>query len=200
MSTANQIRQTGQQPNGSPLYQFGPFVLDTLQHALLKEGKPVALTPKTYDTLLVLVQNRGRMLSKDELMNTLWPDSFVEEANLTQQVSMIRKALGDSSGDPRYVHTVPGRGYRFTPEVRDATEEKADLQRSTAAEAPSETRIGVVSQKKDEPDRGTLAPPPPASDTGAKSVRIYLVRLVFAAAVVLSVLLAARSFYHQPSP
>src|SRR5499427_5152882 len=132
MSAANDFRPLLGTSRPQRTYEFGPFVLDTLQHSLFKEGKPVALTPKTYDTLLVLVQNHGRMLSKDELMNTLWPDSFVEEANLTQQVSMIRKALGDSSGDPRYIHTVPGRGYRFTPEVRDSTQEKADSQPSTA--------------------------------------------------------------------
>jgi len=123
MSTANQFRQTLQGPSCPVSYEFGPFVLDTIQHALLREGKPVALTPKTYDTLLVLVQNSGRMLSKEELMKALWPDSFVEESNLTQQVSMIRRALGESPGDPRYVVTVPSRGYRFIAGVRNWTEE-----------------------------------------------------------------------------
>jgi DNA-binding winged helix-turn-helix (wHTH) protein/TolB-like protein/Flp pilus assembly protein TadD len=84
---------------------------------LLKEGKPVALTPKTYDALLLLVRNSGRMISKEEFMKTLWPDSFVEESNLTQQVSMIRRALGDSVSSPQFIVTVPGRGYRFTAEV-----------------------------------------------------------------------------------
>ena len=79
-------------------YEFGPFVLDTVQHLLLKEQEPVTLTPKTYDALLVLVRNSGRMLPKEELMAALWPDSFVEESNLTQQVSMIRKALEKALG------------------------------------------------------------------------------------------------------
>ena len=92
MGTANQFQQSLQRPTCFPSYQFGPFVLDNVQHVLLKKGKSVALTPKTYDTLLLLVQNSGRMLSKEELMQTLWPDSFVEESNLTQQVSMIRRA------------------------------------------------------------------------------------------------------------
>ena len=128
MSTANQLRQTIGGPSLPPSYEFGPFVLDTIQHALLKERKSVALTPKTYDTLLVLVQNSGRMLSKEELMKTLWPDSFVEESNLTQQVSMIRKALGESPSDPRYIATVPGRGYRFIAEVRIWAESKPALE------------------------------------------------------------------------
>jgi DNA-binding winged helix-turn-helix (wHTH) protein/TolB-like protein/Tfp pilus assembly protein PilF len=99
-------------------YEFGPFVLDTVQHLLLKGQQPITITPKTYDALLVLVRNSGRMLTKEELMASLWPDSFVEESNLTQQVSMIRKALGESPGEDRYIVTVPGRGYRFAAEVR----------------------------------------------------------------------------------
>jgi DNA-binding winged helix-turn-helix (wHTH) protein/TolB-like protein/Tfp pilus assembly protein PilF len=118
MRTANHFEPSLQGTRKAQFYEFRPFLLDTIQHALLKEGRPVALTPKTYDTLLLLVQNGGRMLSKEELMKTLWPDSFVEESNLTQQVSMIRRALGDSPGDPRFIVTVPGRGYRFSAEVR----------------------------------------------------------------------------------
>ncbi len=117
MGTANQFRQA-LEGRCSPLaYEFGPFVLDTFQHTLLKDGKPVSLTPKTYDTLLLLVRNSGRMVPKEELMKFLWPDSFVEESNLTQQVSMIRRALGESPSDPRYIVTVPSRGYRFIAEV-----------------------------------------------------------------------------------
>jgi DNA-binding winged helix-turn-helix (wHTH) protein/TolB-like protein len=118
MNTANQFEPTLRGPRKPQFYEFGPFLLDTIQHALLKEGRPVALTPKTYDTLLVLVQNSGRMLSKEELMKALWPDSFVEESNLTQQVSTIRRVLGDSPGDPHFIVTVPGRGYRFSADVR----------------------------------------------------------------------------------
>jgi DNA-binding winged helix-turn-helix (wHTH) protein/TolB-like protein len=106
-------------------YEFGPFILDTIQHLVLKEQEPVTLTPKTYDALLVLVRNSGRMLSKEELMVALWPDSFVEESNLTQQVSMIRKALGESPGEDRYIVTVPGRGYRFAAQVKAWSQEKA---------------------------------------------------------------------------
>jgi DNA-binding winged helix-turn-helix (wHTH) protein len=92
MSTADQFEPKSPGPCKRPFYEFGPFLLDTIQHVLLKEGRAVALTPKTYDTLLMLVQNSGRMLSKEELMRLLWPDSFVEESNLTQQVSMIRSS------------------------------------------------------------------------------------------------------------
>jgi DNA-binding winged helix-turn-helix (wHTH) protein/TolB-like protein len=124
MSTANHFEPRLGGPRKAQVYEFHPFLLDTIQHLLFKEGAPVALTPKTYDTLLLLVQNSGRMLSKEELMKSLWPDSFVEESNLTQQVSMIRRALGDSSSDPRFIVTVPGRGYRFSAEVRSWEDEK----------------------------------------------------------------------------
>src|SRR5262249_185573 len=101
-------------------YAFGRFVLDTARRLLLRNGSPISLTPKSYDTLLILVENSGRMLPKDEMMRALWPDSFVEEANLTQQISVIRKALtDDGSSKDRYIVTVPGRGYRFAEPVRE---------------------------------------------------------------------------------
>src|SRR6266487_4031233 len=105
------------------LYEFGPFVLDTAQHLVSKDSKPVQLTPKTYDTLVVLVENHGRLLSKDELMKAVWPNSFVEESNLTQQISMIRRALGESAGEDRYIVTVAGKGYRFAAQVRQVIKE-----------------------------------------------------------------------------
>jgi DNA-binding winged helix-turn-helix (wHTH) protein/TolB-like protein/Flp pilus assembly protein TadD len=100
------------------LFEFGPFLLDSGKHQLLREGNTVPLTPKTFDLLLLLVENHSRMLSKQELIKTLWPDSFVDESNLTQQVAMIRRALGESAGQAHYVTTVPARGYRFTAEVK----------------------------------------------------------------------------------
>jgi DNA-binding winged helix-turn-helix (wHTH) protein/TolB-like protein len=117
-------------------YEFGPFILDLAQHLLLREGNRVPLTPKTYDALVVLVENSGRMLTKDELMKALWPNSFVEESNLTQQVSMIRKALGESAGEDRYIITVPGRGYRFAAEVKVLQESSNPLVQEP--EAPKE--------------------------------------------------------------
>ena len=103
------------------LYEFDPFVLDTVQHLLLRNSTSVPLTPKTYDTLVFLLENHGRLLSKVELMQAVWPDSFVDESNLTQQISMIRRALGESAGDDRYIVTVAGRGYRFAAPVTYVT-------------------------------------------------------------------------------
>src|SRR5437870_2661437 len=90
------------------LYEFGPFHLDPGERVLMRDGRVVPLSPKVFETLLVLVENSGRILGKDELMRALWPDTFVEESNLTQNISQIRRALG---GD--YIETIPRRGYRF---------------------------------------------------------------------------------------
>src|SRR3954453_157868 len=100
------------------LFQFGPFLLHTGQHLLTRQGIPVPLTPKTYDLLLSLVANHDRIMLKEEMMKAVWPDAFVEESNLTQQVSAVRKALGEAAGEDRYIVTVPGRGYRFVAEVK----------------------------------------------------------------------------------
>jgi DNA-binding winged helix-turn-helix (wHTH) protein/TolB-like protein len=100
------------------LYEFGPYVLDTALHLLSRDGTPVPLTPKTYDLLLLLVENSSRMLSKDELMKSLWPDSYVEESNLTQQISAVRRALRESGSEGQYIVTVPGKGYRFAAVVK----------------------------------------------------------------------------------
>lgn len=101
----------------SGLYAFDDFQVD-IQHRVLRKGeKPIALTPKAFDLLVLLIQHRGEVVTKDELIETVWPDSFVEESNLTQTVFMLRKALGETSTQ-RYVLTVQGRGYRFASELR----------------------------------------------------------------------------------
>jgi DNA-binding winged helix-turn-helix (wHTH) protein/Flp pilus assembly protein TadD len=105
------------------LYEFGPFRLDPAKHALLRGEEPVSLTPKAFETLLLLVENRDRVLLKDELMNRLWPESFVEEANLSQTIFMLRKTLGETAQDQRYIVTVRGTGYRFSEAVREVEPE-----------------------------------------------------------------------------
>jgi eukaryotic-like serine/threonine-protein kinase len=101
------------------LYAFGPFTLDTRERLLCKDGQPIALTPKVLDLLLLLVRNHGRLVTKEELMAELWADTVVEEGNLSQNVSVLRKALGDSAEQPRFVETVPRVGYRFLGPVTE---------------------------------------------------------------------------------
>jgi DNA-binding winged helix-turn-helix (wHTH) protein/tetratricopeptide (TPR) repeat protein len=99
------------------LYQFGPFRIDPARETLLKEGVAVPLTPKTFQILLVLVRHGKEIVTKDDLMKTVWPDTFVEEANLSRNIFMLRKALGETAQDHRYIVTVPGRGYRLAENV-----------------------------------------------------------------------------------
>ncbi|MCA1815361.1 MAG: winged helix-turn-helix domain-containing protein [Acidobacteria bacterium] len=101
------------------LYEFGPFVLDPAERRLLREGRPVPLAPKAFDLLTVLVRHGGHLLGKEELLKLVWPDQFVEEGNLSMNVSTLRKALGDDQAAHRYIETVPKKGYRFAADVEE---------------------------------------------------------------------------------
>src|SRR5512145_1767962 len=100
-------------------YRFGEFTLDADQRVLLRNGKALLLAPKIVETLLTLVQNSGRIVEKKELMTRLWPDTFVEESNLTYTIVQLRKTLGDDAREPRYIETIPKRGYRFIVDVEE---------------------------------------------------------------------------------
>lgn len=102
---------------GLCVYQFGSFLMDTCKRTLYQDGMPVAITPKAFDTLSVLVQNNGRVLARSEMMKLVWPGSFVEELNLKVQISILRKVLGESPSDHKFIVTVPGRGYSFVAPV-----------------------------------------------------------------------------------
>lgn len=99
------------------IYEFGPFRLDAAEHLLLRDDQPVSLSPKVFETLLALVEHGGHILGKEELKKLLWPDSFVEESSLTQNISLLRKALGEN-GENHFIETVPKCGYRFIAPVR----------------------------------------------------------------------------------
>ena len=105
------------------LYEFGRFRFDPANHLLLSEGTPVSLTPKVFEVLLVLVQNGSRLTTKEDLMQRVWPDSFVEEANLTVNISALRKLLGDTADGQPYIETVSKKGYRFIAPVAEVREE-----------------------------------------------------------------------------
>ncbi len=107
----------------NPLYKFGTCQLDTSRRILLRDGQSVTLTPKGFDLLLLLLKNRERVLSKEELMTRLWPDTFVDEANLSQNLFLLRKALGESAQEQRYIVTVRGTGYRFAADIQELPEE-----------------------------------------------------------------------------
>ncbi|MBI4470466.1 MAG: transcriptional regulator [Acidobacteria bacterium] len=133
----------------SRFYDFGPFRLDATERVLLQEGEPLPLTPKAFDTLMVLVQRARHIVEKDDLIKLVWPDAIVEENNLTQNISLLRKALGESSSEPKYIETIPRRGYRFIAPVNEAFGEPVELI------VAAHTRSQVVIQEESEiEDRG----------------------------------------------
>lgn len=126
--------------DGKQVYEFGDFRVDGLQKKLLRNALPVPLTPKAFDTLEILIANAGRLVEKDKLIRQIWPDCFVEESNLTSNIKTLRKALGDDAAHPRFIETVPRRGYRFIAEVRkDVAEYHPEVRRSDSL--GSESRV-----------------------------------------------------------
>jgi len=161
------------------LFEFGEFRFDPVEHLLLRAGKPIPLTPKAFDILLVLIQSHGRLLSKEELMGRIWPNSFVEEANLTVNISALRKALGNRPDGGEYIETVPKRGYRFVVEVTELLEE-----------SDRKSPIRIVSRSEEQPPRSeevglrvTPAPRPNATS-------LLRTRIAWLAATALLILAA----------
>jgi TolB-like protein/DNA-binding winged helix-turn-helix (wHTH) protein/Tfp pilus assembly protein PilF len=126
---------------GKPTFDFGPFRLDTSDRALLRAGERLELPPRVFDTLLTLVQSGGRLLEKDELMQTVWPNTVVEENNLSQAVYLLRRILHDGENGARYIETVPKRGYRFVARV----EQVENDEESSLIERPSQVRLEPAS-------------------------------------------------------
>src|SRR5262244_416095 len=108
-------------------YEFGPFRLDPKKHRLVRDGELVHLPPKSIEALIVLVQNAGKLLEREALMQAVWADTFVEDANLTVAISHLRKALGQNGKTGEFIETIPRVGYRFLAEVRETKEEAAPL-------------------------------------------------------------------------
>jgi DNA-binding winged helix-turn-helix (wHTH) protein/tetratricopeptide (TPR) repeat protein len=168
------------------IYEFGPFRMDPDKQVLLRDGQPIAVTPKAFETLLVLVRRGREVVSKEELLKEIWPDSFVEEANLSQHIFKLRKALGDSPEGERYIVTLPGRGYRFAVPVRTIT----DGDEALIAQMHARTQILIEEQVQS-------ALPPPAH--AKPRWRKWLLSAGAAAAMVgLGALLLLRR--HQPIP
>jgi DNA-binding winged helix-turn-helix (wHTH) protein/TolB-like protein len=132
-------------------YEFGNFKIDSVERVLLCAGEPVPLTQKIFDLLLLLVQNSGHVVEKNRLMKEIWPDTFVEEGNLTQNISVLRKVLNDAGH--QYIQTVPRRGYRFVGHLREIGDESELI-----IEEHSVARLVVEEHDRDAPD---LHPAPP---------------------------------------
>jgi len=155
------------------IYDFGLFRIDPDERILLREGKPVPLTPKAFETLLALVENSGHVVKKDDLMKRVWPDTFVEEVNLAQNVSAVRRVL-DRNGE-HYIETVSKIGYRLIVKAQVVTEAEASEQRAEPLCEPAGAAAGSESSKI-----GRIAP-------AQQKRRRRLIAVVFAAALVLVV-------------
>src|ERR1700745_1194080 len=126
------------------LYRFGQFALDPRKRTLSRADSPVSLTPKAFDVLLFLAQNPNRLVTKEELLQAVWGDTFVEEGNLTQYIYYLRKALGDNSEDARLIVTIARKGYQFTGDV--TVTEAADIVRKPAVQVPATGNSRVDAQ------------------------------------------------------
>jgi eukaryotic-like serine/threonine-protein kinase len=169
----------------SKLYCFGEFVLDPRRRTLSCAGSPVSLTPKAFDVLLFLTQNPNRLVTKEELLLAVWGDTFVEEGNLTQYISHLRKALGDNSEETRLIVTIARKGYQFTARVTVVAEAANSAEHATlrtAATETSKTRAQPVESPSQ--DKVTKLPSPPLR-----------LRKWFAGAALLTVIAAAFWLY-----
>lgn len=164
------------------LYQFGEFRADPVRRLLLRDGEPVAVTAKAFSLLMVLLERRGELIEKDDLLRRVWPDTYVTEANLTQNISSLRKALGERAGDRRYIVTVPGSGYSFVAEVLEVPADASGTfpilsleERAAAARAPVTVAPFPAPTPPAERASERIAPEPVRSVRGVRSVALLLV-------------------------
>jgi eukaryotic-like serine/threonine-protein kinase len=139
MQDFGKVPKNPEKQSAKPIYSFGPFLLNSQKRILFRGDEPVALTPKALEILLALVSSRGEVLTKDELIEMVWPDTAVEEGNLNRNISTLRKALGELPDDHQFIVTVPGKGYRFVADVRelpDGRQHKVEIPGDGRAASP----------------------------------------------------------------
>ncbi len=177
-------------------YEFGDFRIDAAKRRLLRrDGSPVPLTPRVFDTLLYLVEHSGEVIERDRLLDAVWPDAVVEENNITQNISTLRRVLGEARDSHRFIVTVPGRGYRFVAEVRATDENMGDQHRFTAdgpAPSVSPTPNGAPLLVT---DQGALREPPRSPSLLRQHPRL----LLFSTIAVLVMGFATLSLWRAPS-
>src|SRR5579864_6262340 len=177
------------------LYEFGPFRLEPAERRLSRNNELVVLTPKAFDTLVLLVRNSGHLLEKEELSRTLWPDSFVEEGNISNNIFVLRKALGE---DPQYIETIPKRGYRFVGAVRQLPVAPAQHHEKLQLELPSPGAQRSASGADPSALSPSVLTTPPT--VGVFLRRRKLVSWLSAAAVCIAVGTLAYLKWRQPNP
>jgi DNA-binding winged helix-turn-helix (wHTH) protein/TolB-like protein/Tfp pilus assembly protein PilF len=163
-------------------YEFGRFRLKTAERILLREGELVPLTPKVFDILITLVENRGQVVAKDDLMKRVWPSTYVEEGNLTQNISLLRKALGESPGGVQFIETVPRRGYRFVADINEAWD---GVSLNGPAEAAPETAgVPTVSHQDNPASTPVVSIPAAANRSAWRSPAFAVVAVAVVIAIV----------------
>jgi DNA-binding winged helix-turn-helix (wHTH) protein len=140
------------------IYEFGEFRLDPAERMLLRSGASVQIPPKAFETLVVLVENKGRLVAKEELMKAVWPDSFVEESNLTLNIHTLRKLFNEGSTEAQsFIETVPKKGYRFTAEVREVvpiqTAAPILVEKHTVTHIVKEEEVGWREEERERGER-----------------------------------------------
>jgi len=175
------------------IYEFGPFRMDPDKQVLFRENQPIPVTPKVFETLLALVRHSRDVVSKEELLKEVWPDSFVEESNLSQNIFVLRKALGDTAENRQYIVTLPGKGYRFVASVRTVTQQDEVL----VAHVRARTQI-VIEENEPETEQALKTVPkaaPPPKTQPRRAFYYYV-----AAVVVLSAALPGALFLRRSPP
>src|SRR5688572_15509197 len=167
----------GQQDNHT--YEFGRFRLKVAERVLLREGEPVPLTPKVFDILITLVENGGQVVAKDDLMKRVWPSTYVEEGNLTQNISLLRKALGETPGGAQFIETVPRRGYRFVADTSETWDGAAAVSEPEPVSLPTEAASTPVVSIPASPNGSAWVKRTPAFAAVAGLVVITIVGLVY---------------------
>ena len=180
------------------LYEFGAFCLDPAEHTLLRDGQPIPLRPKVYDLLVVLVENRGHLVDKEQLMSSVWAEEFVEEGNINKNISMLRQALGESGGGTKFIETVPKRGYRFVAEVREVNDNRQSELLTQADARPTHEH-----QPSRQNHEQSLPLPPPmhaqAKRFNKRWIAFVGVPVLLLAAIVVVVLIRQRSRSATPA-
>lgn len=189
------------------LYEFGPFVLNPAEHTLLRDGEPVPLRPKVFDTLLVLVERHSHLVEKDELLSAVWPGQIVEEGNLNKTISMLRQALGESAEGNRFIETVPKLGYRFVADVRDLNDVTAE---ELVVETRTRARFVVEEETNDEipaadgaavatAEKGRMETAAVLAQPAVKSRRRFKRGTTLVSGAVAVIVLAAAAYYFYPA-
>ncbi|HEU4386425.1 MAG TPA: winged helix-turn-helix domain-containing protein, partial [Blastocatellia bacterium] len=183
-------------------YEFGPFLVDAVKCVLTREGEAVPLSLKAFETLLVLIQHRGQVLEKDEILSLVWPDTVVEENNLARNISALRKALDEHPNEHQYILTVPGRGYRFVADVREVASENGSSDHAAeTSKVRSREDLSVTSGGRPlaEPDlKGGSTKSERRPRVVMMAAAVLLVGVVFTA-IVLSVVPRLRAVEHPPA-